>query len=54
MMQTKYQGSDHVIEARAEAAAGDDSAREFCRVEIDLLPWAGGLKTGRFIAGLEI
>ena len=39
--QAHYQGSDDFIESRADAAAGDDSALQLRRIEVDFLSRSG-------------
>src|SRR5512139_723882 len=45
VVEAEDDGPDDVIEAGAQASAGDDPARELRRIEIDLLPRAVHLET---------
>ena len=53
VVEAQGHGTDHVVDPRAESAAGDDAAGDGRRVEEQPLPRAGQLQNRRFFPGLD-
>src|SRR6516165_8738426 len=54
VMEAQHDGADHVVDPRAEAAAGDDAAGNGYRVEKDLLPRPGELQRRRLHSCVQV
>ena len=54
VVQAEHDGTDDIVDARAETAAGDDAAGHPGRVEIEAFARTRGLEPGRFLAGIQV